>query len=175
MAGLSIGRRSESAYSTAQPRPWTSGNLQRVEFRSLIPDDADVSLRMSRDAFGVPIAGQAAFTMGLGMGWVLSGPVGSSTGEDQLSVVAQSGRTPGLDALARTASAISSPPGTSSRSRAERRRPRPRGSSSISRMRAAGTTTSPSPSFARRRAPPASASRSRRRSCRRLRPPPRGP
>ena len=47
--------------------PRAGGNLHRVEFRALTQDDADDSLRMSRDAFGVPIAGQAAFTWGSGI------------------------------------------------------------------------------------------------------------
>ena len=34
----------------------------------------------------------ALFTVGLGVGWVLDGPVGSSLAEDQLSVLAQSGQ-----------------------------------------------------------------------------------
>ena len=50
----------------------------------------------------------ALFTLGLGMGWVLSGPIGTSTGEEQLSVLAQSGRSPTLDAIAKTASEIGS-------------------------------------------------------------------
>ena len=50
----------------------------------------------------------ALFTVGLGVGWVLVGPVGSSLAEDQLSVLAQSARTPVLDTIALTASAIGS-------------------------------------------------------------------
>jgi len=42
------------------------------------------------------------------MGWVLIGPIGASLGEDQLSVLAQSERTPALDAIAQTASEIGS-------------------------------------------------------------------
>ena len=48
------------------------------------------------------------FLAGLAIGWVISGPVGLSLGEDRLSVLIQSGRTPGLDTLALTASAIGS-------------------------------------------------------------------
>jgi undecaprenyl-diphosphatase len=48
------------------------------------------------------------FTVGLGVGWALVGPIGSSPAEDQLSVLAQSARTPVLDTIARTASAIGS-------------------------------------------------------------------
>ena len=59
--------RSESGTRRDNPNLEASGNLQRVEFRSLTPDDADGSLRMSRDAFGVPIAGHAAFTLGQGI------------------------------------------------------------------------------------------------------------
>ncbi|HEY3410899.1 MAG TPA: phosphatase PAP2 family protein [Propionicimonas sp.] len=50
----------------------------------------------------------ALFTVGLGVGWVLVGPIGSSPAEDQLSVLAQSARTPVLDTIALTASAIGS-------------------------------------------------------------------
>ena len=50
----------------------------------------------------------ALFVVGLGVGWTLLGPIGASTGEDQVSVLAQSGRTPTLDAIARTASEIGS-------------------------------------------------------------------
>lgn len=50
----------------------------------------------------------ALVAVGLGMGWVLIGPIGASTGEDQVSVLAQSGRTPTLDAIARIASEIGS-------------------------------------------------------------------
>jgi len=50
----------------------------------------------------------ALFVAGIGVGWTLLGPVGASTGEDQISVLAQSGRTPSLDAIARTASEIGS-------------------------------------------------------------------
>lgn len=48
------------------------------------------------------------FAIGLGIGWLLAGPTGASLGEEQLSVLVQSGRTPTLDAIARTASAIGS-------------------------------------------------------------------
>jgi membrane-associated phospholipid phosphatase len=48
------------------------------------------------------------FTVGLGVGWALVGPIGSSPAEDQLSVLAQSARTPVLDTIALTASAIGS-------------------------------------------------------------------
>ena len=50
----------------------------------------------------------ALFAVGLGMGWVLIGPIGASTGENQVSVLAQSGRTATLDSIARTASQIGS-------------------------------------------------------------------
>jgi undecaprenyl-diphosphatase len=50
----------------------------------------------------------ALFTVGLGVGWVLVGPIGSSQAEDQLSVLAQSVRTPVLDSVALTASLIGS-------------------------------------------------------------------
>ncbi len=50
----------------------------------------------------------ALFTVGLGVGWVLVGPIGPSPAEDQLSVLAQSARTPVLDTIALTASAIGS-------------------------------------------------------------------
>ena len=50
----------------------------------------------------------ALVVVGLGMGWVLIGPIGAWTGEDQVSVLAQSGRTPTLDAIARIASEIGS-------------------------------------------------------------------
>ena len=50
----------------------------------------------------------ALFAVGLGMGWVLIGPIGGSMGEDEVSVLAQSGRTPTLDSIARTASQIGS-------------------------------------------------------------------
>lgn len=50
----------------------------------------------------------ALLAVGLGMGWLLIGPIGASAGEDQVSVLAQSGRTGTLDAIARTASAIGS-------------------------------------------------------------------
>jgi len=50
----------------------------------------------------------ALLTVGLGVGWVLVGPVGPSQAEDQLSVDAQSVRTPFLDTVALTASAIGS-------------------------------------------------------------------
>jgi len=46
--------------------------------------------------------------VGLGIGWVLSGPIGTSLAENQISVMVQSGRTPTLDAIARPASAIGS-------------------------------------------------------------------
>ena len=54
------------------------------------------------------LPGLALFALGLGVGWLLLGPWGASTGEDQVSVLAQSGRTPTLDAIARIASAIGS-------------------------------------------------------------------
>lgn len=50
----------------------------------------------------------ALFTLGLGVGWVLVGPIGSSLAEDQVSVLAQSERTPILDSVAMTASQIGS-------------------------------------------------------------------
>jgi undecaprenyl-diphosphatase len=48
------------------------------------------------------------FAVGLGVGWLLVGPIGASLGEDRISVLAQSGRTPTLDAIARMASEIGS-------------------------------------------------------------------
>lgn len=48
------------------------------------------------------------FVVGLGVGWTLLGPIGASTGEDQISVLTQSGRTPTLDAIAKSASEIGS-------------------------------------------------------------------
>jgi len=59
--------RDDHRSGTSRTTPRAGGNLQRVEFRALTPDDANVSLRMSRDAFGVPIAGQSAFTMRQGI------------------------------------------------------------------------------------------------------------
>ncbi|MGV8909458.1 MAG: phosphatase PAP2 family protein [Propionicimonas sp.] len=50
----------------------------------------------------------ALFAVGLGVGWVLIGPIGASMGEDRISVLAQAGRTPTLDAIARMASQIGS-------------------------------------------------------------------
>lgn len=50
----------------------------------------------------------ALFAVGLAVGWTLLGPIGASIGEDQVSVLAQSGRTPTLDVIARTASEIGS-------------------------------------------------------------------
>jgi membrane-associated phospholipid phosphatase len=50
----------------------------------------------------------ALFAVGLGVGWVLVSPIGASTGEDQVSVLAQSARTPTLDSIALTASLIGS-------------------------------------------------------------------
>jgi undecaprenyl-diphosphatase len=50
----------------------------------------------------------ALFTVGLGVGWALVGPIGSTPAEDQFSVLAQSARTPVLDTVALTASAIGS-------------------------------------------------------------------
>ncbi|HEY3409440.1 MAG TPA: hypothetical protein VGK53_14810, partial [Propionicimonas sp.] len=37
------------------------------------------------------------FTVGLGVGWALVGPIGSTPAEDQFRVLAQSARTPVLD------------------------------------------------------------------------------
>jgi undecaprenyl-diphosphatase len=48
----------------------------------------------------------ALFIVGLGVGWILVSPIGSSQAEDQLSVLAQSARTPILDTVALTASLI---------------------------------------------------------------------
>ncbi|MBK8460874.1 MAG: phosphatase PAP2 family protein [Micropruina sp.] len=50
----------------------------------------------------------ALFLVGLGVGWVVTGPFSAWTGEDQLSVLAQAQRTPALDEFARTASEIGS-------------------------------------------------------------------